>query len=198
MAIKRIISPRLRPIAPISTMEAPMAAKAFKDDFNRHAKNLANQNAAYRDENGVAQLTIKFLNGRVATIRLFENVADEDTDNTTVLHPCSHQTLKKCWGTVGAAIAFSVAFVFTVTNDDGEEVALILQRCADHRHLADDFVNGILAQCRSEFMAAGNVETELESKIDNLEENLVEKIDGLQSQLGEAVGLLSKLLDGRP
>lgn len=175
-----------------------MAAKVFKDDFNRHAKNLVNQNAAYRDENGVTQLIIKFLNGRVATIRLFEDVADEDTDNTTVLHDCSHQTLKKCWGTVGAAIAFSVAFVFPVTNDEGDEVKLILQRCADHKHLADDFVDDILTQCKSEFRAAGNVDTELESKLDNLEENLGDKIDGLKSQLGEAVGLLSKLLDGRP
>lgn len=148
---------QISPVTAITTKKSPMVAKAYKDDFNKLTTALAGKEHQYRDANGNFRVYIKFLNGRTVQIEHASLMSDDDVASVFYIHECSHLDIKRYWTTVSSVIIFSTAFKFSFPDKNGNEVDLILRRCPDDEHIADEFCSDILT----------GMQMELESMLDD-------------------------------
>jgi len=153
-------------VEPLSSRSQPMLAKQFKDRLNDLANAVATMAPEVLDEDdGQARIHLKFLNGRCAQLERLDAVSEEELGAIFYLHYTSLAQLKRAWSSVSAAIVFSVAFQFTVKNNDGEKVELLLRRRPDDKHAADEFIDEIL----------GGIQAELEEQLSDELKTTVEQ-----------------------
>lgn len=155
-----------KPVSHLSTRNAPILAKNLKDKFNDYATSVATMAPDVIDaEDGAARLYIKFLNGRKAQLEHFDEVSEEERGEIFCIHWTDHVSLKKFWTSVSAAIVFSVAFAFIFETEDGDEIELLLRRCPDDKHAADEFCEEILGCVQGELEDLLN--DELKTTVEN-------------------------------
>lgn len=146
-----VFIPRKKPVDPVSSRGQPMLAKSLKDRFNDLASALATMAPEVLDEeDGLARIHIKFLNGRCAQLERLDDLSEDELGEIFYVHWTDHVSLKKFWTSVSAAMVFSVAFAFTIETDDGDEVELLLRRSPQDKHPADDFCEEILGGVQGE------------------------------------------------
>jgi hypothetical protein len=174
-----------------TSLEKPRNAKEVKDELSTILSGLVSGANEIQDEDSERRVYLKFLNGRVAILELFDEVDEEIA--VVYAHHCSPKDLRRWWTTTGAAIAFGIGFVMSVEDDAGELVEVILRRAPEDTYPADGFAEALLKGVITEStVATRDAElSRLEEKIDGVQETVEEK-------LGEISGLLSSLLAGRP
>lgn len=146
-----VVVPRKKAVDPVSSRAQPMLAKSLKDRFNDLAGAVATMASEVLDEeDGLARIHIKFLNGRCAQLERLDDLSEDELAEIFYVHWTDHVSLKKFWTSVSAAMVFSVAFAFTIETDDGDEVELLLRRSPQDRHPADDFCEEILGGVQGE------------------------------------------------
>lgn len=162
---------------PLSTRAEPLLAKKFKDSFGEYIKALLASRRARRALDGDRPaIYIKFLNGRTAQIICTEDLGDDKLAELFYIHDVEHVLLKKYWASVSAAILFSVAFRFFFPDNNGVMQELILCRCPDDEHAADDFCADILVgmQTELEHMLNDEIKTTIENGFDRIEALILE------------------------
>ena len=193
-----------------TSVDDPRTAKEFKDNNVVALSGLAAAENGIRDADGNCCISFKFLNGRTAVAERLDNLTDADRD-VVYDHRCTAQELRRCWSTAGAAIAFGFGFIVTVEDDNQEAVDVILRRApGDNAHPADEFtedlLNGAIANAAAKKRASNLVKfgRGLKSvqasgaRVENEIKTVKEHVERLEESLGEALGLLSSLVAGRP
>lgn len=156
---------QIEPPQALTSKNSPMFAKNYKDDFNNLTTALASRESQYKDADGIPRVYLKFLNGRTVQIEHADLMSDDDLASIFYIHECDHLAIKRYWATVGSVIIFSTGFKFSFPDKNGCEVDLILRRCPDDKHIADEFCSDILT----------GMQMELESMLDDELKETMEK-----------------------
>lgn len=180
---------------PISSREAPLNAKTYKDAFNEMTQALASHAPEFLDEDGQARLYVRFLNGRTVQIEHREALSDDELTDIFYIHETDHLSLKRYWTSVSSAIVFSAAFGFVYKDDADQEIELILRRCPDDEHPADEFCTDILAgiQVELEQMLDDEIKQTIEEGFKRLENLIVGSGLPASPALGKTKPRLPKL-----
>jgi hypothetical protein len=149
----------------LTTKGSAMAAKTYKNDFNYLTSALASKDIVYKDVDGLPRVYLKFLNGRTVQIEHADLMSDDDMASIFYIHECDHLDIKRYWTTVGSVIILNTAFKFSFPDKDGCMVDLVLRRCPDDEHVADEFCSDILT----------GMQIELESMLDDELKETMEK-----------------------
>ena len=180
---------------PISSREAPLNAKTYKDAFNEMTQALASQAPEFLDEDGQARLYVRFLNGRTVQIEHREALSDAELTDIFYIHETDHLSLKRYWTSISSAIVFSTAFGFVYKDDADQEVELILRRCPDDEHPADEFCDQILTgmQMELEQLLDDEIKQSIEQGFERLENLIVGSGLPVNPALGNLKPRFSKL-----
>lgn len=193
-----------------TSVDEPRTAKEFKDENVLALSGLAAAENGIRDADGNCCIFFKFLNGRTAVAELLDSLEDADRD-LVYDHRCTAQELRRFWSTTGAAIAFGFGFIVTVEDDNQEAVDVIIRRApGDNPHPADEFtkdlLKGAIANAAAKKRASNLVKfgrglksvQESGVRVEDEIKTVKVHVERLENSLGEALGLLSSLVAGRP